>query len=149
VNIAGSRTLAAPRSRVWNALLDPALLARALPGCRALTATSADAYDVQIEMGVGAIKGSYSGTIRIEDLREPEQYTMRIDTQGTAGFVNATAQVVLDQLDAERTELRYNADATVGGLVAGVGGRMLGGVAKIVIEQFFKNFQSELMKAQA
>jgi len=149
MNITGARAIGAPRTQVWDALLDPALLARALPGCRSLIVTGDGVYDLRIEMGVGAIKGSYSGIVRIEEPDQPRAYTMRIDAQGTAGFVNATARITLDETATGETDLRYDADAAVGGLIAGVGQRMLGGVAKLVIDQFFKNLQLELMKAQA
>jgi carbon monoxide dehydrogenase subunit G len=149
MNVAGARAIAAPRALVWHALLDPVLLAQALPGCRSLIETGAGAYDLLIEMGVGSIKGSYAGTVRIEDSAEPRAYTMRIDANGKMGFVNATARITLEETSPDQTDLRYDADAAVGGLVAGVGQRMLGGVAKLVIDQFFKNLQLQLMKAQA
>jgi uncharacterized protein len=143
VNVQGSRTISTGRDRVWSALLDPEILRRAIPGCKALVANGDRSYELRIEVGVGAIKGVYDGAVRLDDLDEPNAYTMFVDAQGSAGFVTSTARINLADV-ANGTDLRYDADATVGGLVAGVGQRMLSGVAKTVIDQFFKNLDHEL-----
>ncbi len=41
-----------------------------------------------------------------------------------------------------QTVLKYSTDAKVGGLIAGIGQRMLGGVAKMMVDQFFKKMES-------
>jgi uncharacterized protein len=143
VNVEGTRTIGTQRDRVWAALLDPAILSRSIPGCKSLVADGDRTYVLRIELGVGAVKGTYDGRVRLEDLDAPNAYTMHVEANGSAGFVNATAHIALDDA-AAGTGLRYRADANVGGLVAGVGGRMLAGVAKAVIDQFFKNFEREV-----
>ncbi len=44
----------------------------------------------------------------------------------------------------DRTLLRWSGDIQVGGLIAGVGQRMLGGVGKMLIGQFFKCLEQQL-----
>jgi len=148
VKLAGSRTIATSRARVYAALLDPALLARTLPGCTSLEATAANTYAIAIEMGVGSIKGAYTGTVTIADLDPSNGYSMRVNATGGMGYVDATAHVALRD-DGTATVLTYDADAEVGGRVAGVGQRLIAGVAKIVIDQFFRSFDRELTKTGA
>ena len=50
----------------------------------------------------------------------------------------------LEPADGEGTTLTYSADAVVGGPVAGVGQRMITGVAKRMAGQFFKAIDDEL-----
>jgi carbon monoxide dehydrogenase subunit G len=51
--------------------------------------------------------------------------------------------VVIDLEESNgQTVLKYSADAKVGGLIASIGQRMLGGVAKMVCDQFFKKVES-------
>jgi hypothetical protein len=143
VKIAGARAIAAPRQRVWDALQDPELLRRTLPGCQSLVADGNGAFTVRVEMGVGAIKGAYAGEVRLEDLQPPAAYAMRIKAKGTMGFVDGAARIALAEAGTG-TSLSYDADATVGGLVAGVGQRMIAGVAKVMLDQFFRALDKEL-----
>jgi carbon monoxide dehydrogenase subunit G len=41
-----------------------------------------------------------------------------------------------------QTILKYSTDAKVGGLIASIGQRMLNGVAKMMLDQFFKKIEN-------
>ena len=41
-----------------------------------------------------------------------------------------------------KTILKYSTDAQIGGLIASIGQRMLGGVAKMMVDQFFKKMET-------
>ena len=53
----GDATLNAPVEKVWDALLDPSVLVRTIPGCERLEATGENAYAMTVTAGVAAIKG--------------------------------------------------------------------------------------------
>jgi hypothetical protein len=64
---------------------------------------------------------------------------------GAGGPGNVRAKVTINlEPSAEGTTLTYSADAVVGGAVAGVGQRMMTGVAKRMAGQFFKAIDNEL-----
>jgi uncharacterized protein len=46
-----------PIERVWNVLLDPDVLKRALPGIEKLETTAADRFAVVMNLGVAAVNG--------------------------------------------------------------------------------------------
>lgn len=140
----GSHTLAAPRQQVWEALMDPAVLARTLPGCTALEVTGEDTYAVTVTAGVASVKGTYDGQVRLTDQQAPEGYTMRASGKGGPGTVDATVEVRLRD-DGDGTRVDYDADATVGGTIAGVGQRVIQGVAKRNAGEFFAAVERELL----
>jgi carbon monoxide dehydrogenase subunit G len=67
MKISGSNSLNAPVDQVWAAMLDPAVLARCIPGCETLTATGPDQYAMRVTAGVAAIKGTYDGEVALTD----------------------------------------------------------------------------------
>lgn len=136
MKLAGEAVLHAPLDRVWTALRDPAVLVATIPGCERLVATGPDSYDMTVTAGVASIKGSYAGTVSLTELPEPHTYLMRASGAGGPGTVSADVTVTLSE-DAAGTRLRYDADAVIGGVIGGVGQRMLIGVAKKLAGEFF------------
>jgi carbon monoxide dehydrogenase subunit G len=136
MRIEGSARIAAPRQAVWDALHDPAVLARTLPGCDALEVTGPDAYAATITAGVASVKGTYLGAVSLVDKVEPERYRLRASGAGTPGTVEADALIVLREEDGATT-ITYEADAVIGGAIGGVGQRMIGGVARRMAGEFF------------
>jgi carbon monoxide dehydrogenase subunit G len=146
MRIEGTATLHAPADRVWAALTDPAVLARTIPGCEQLEAIGADSsgnssgssrYRLTVTAGVASIKGTYLGEVELADPKPPTGFTLRASGSGAPGTVRADVAVTLDDAGDGTTELRYDADAVVGGPVGGVGQRLLVGVAKRTAGQFF------------
>jgi carbon monoxide dehydrogenase subunit G len=134
----GENTIAAPVDAVWDALLDPAVLVRTIPGCERLETTGEHAYAMTVTAGVAAIKGTYSGSCVLSDLVPHESLTMRLDGAGAPGTVGATVQVRFAG-DAGSTTVTYDAEAVVGGMVGGVGQRMLTSVSRRMAGEFFGN----------
>jgi hypothetical protein len=143
VTLDGSYDLPVPRARVWAALLDPAILGRTLPGCERLEPTGPGEYRATVKVGVAAVKGTFEGTVRLADLEPPGRYRMSLEGSGHPGFVRGDAALELADVPGG-TRVSYRADLQVGGLIAGVGQRMLGGVARLLLEQFFKRMAAEL-----
>jgi len=144
MKISGSHDVAAPREQVWAALIDPAVLARTLPGCLSLERTGDDEYRVTLEAGVASIRGVYSGRVALADHAPPGAYTLRAQGQGGPGTVDATAAVTLTEIPDGGTRIAYDADAVVGGTIGGVGQRVLAGVAKRTAGQFFSAVEADL-----
>lgn len=144
MKVNGSHDVAAPRERVWAALIDPAVLARTLPGCLSLERTGEDEYRVTLEAGVASIRGVYAGRVALADHAPPGAYTLRAQGQGGPGTVDATAAVTLTETPEGGTRITYDADAVVGGTIGGVGQRVLAGVAKRTAAQFFSAIEADL-----
>lgn len=138
MKVSGSVRLSAPRDHVWEALNDPAVLVRTIPGCQRLEAIGADAYQMTITAGVAAIKGVFVGEVRLTDQQPPDTFVLKAAGAGAPGTVSADILVSLVEEDGGRaTAVSYDADAIVGGMIGGVGQRMLTGVSKKTAGEFF------------
>ena len=138
MKIAGTAVLHAPADRVWAALNDPAVLARTIPGCSALEPDGPDRYRMTVTAGVASIKGVYAGEVALHDQQPPGSFRLRASGAGAPGTVRADVLVRLEDGGDGTTALSYDADAVVGGMVGGVGQRMLTGVAKKTAGEFFR-----------
>jgi carbon monoxide dehydrogenase subunit G len=133
----------APRETVWNLLLDPEALRAAIPGCESMAESGPDQYDAALKLGIAAIKGNYTAQVRVAEKRPPESYRLSISGSGGPGFVNVDGRLDLAPQDG-KTAVDYRFDVQVGGMIAAVGQRMLGGVAKMMMGEFFKGLQKQL-----
>jgi carbon monoxide dehydrogenase subunit G len=139
MKISGSNVVAQPVDRVWDALLDPRVLVATIPGCERLESTGEHSYAMTVTAGVAAIKGTYNGSCSLSDLHERESLVMTLQGAGAPGTVDATVQVRFSEPAPGQTEIAYDADAVVGGMVGGVGQRMLSSVSKRMAGEFFTN----------
>jgi uncharacterized protein len=149
MKIAGSNTVPFPVAQVWDALLDPAVLVRTIPGCERLetlgsTEGKENTYAMTVTAGVAAIRGTYDGTCALSDLVEHESLVMRLRGAGAPGTIDATVNVAFEDAGDGSTRIGYDADAIVGGMVGGVGQRMLTSVSRRMAQEFFDNVAAAL-----
>jgi uncharacterized protein len=146
MKITGTNTIPFPVEKVWDALLDPAILVRTIPGCERLETTGEHAYDMTVTAGVAAIRGTYNGTCTMSDLDPHSTLVMRVQGAGAPGTVDATVNVRFEEV-ADGTEVAWDADAIVGGMVGGVGQRMLSSVSRRMAGEMFDGVARELSGA--
>jgi uncharacterized protein len=138
----GTNTLPAPVEAVWKTINDPDALRRCTPGLKELKAIGPDSYEATLSIGIAAVKGTYAGTLKITEKQAPTHYKIVLEGTGGAGFMRGEGTVDLAAQGSE-TLVRWAGDIQVGGLIAGVGQRMLGGVGKMLIGQFFKCLEQQ------
>jgi carbon monoxide dehydrogenase subunit G len=146
MTLEGSHTIQAPRMRVYASLIDPQVLQQCIPGCESLERTAPDTYSMTIRAGVGSIKGLFNGTVRMEDLREPEHYRLVIEGKGRTGFLKGSGDLDLIE-EGETTVIKYNGEMQVGGMIASVGQRMVLSAARMMATQFFKTLEKLTVKS--
>ncbi|HEX5534585.1 MAG TPA: carbon monoxide dehydrogenase subunit G [Actinomycetales bacterium] len=143
MKVTGTASLSAAPDRVFAALNDPNVLVATIPGVQSLEQVDENRYRMSIVAGVASIKGTYEGEVVLSDQNAPHSFTLKAKGAGAPGTVDATVQVKLSE-NGGGTHLEYDADAVVGGMVGGVGQRMLTGVSKKMAGQFFGNVDSVL-----
>jgi carbon monoxide dehydrogenase subunit G len=146
MRMTGEHVLHASPERVWDALLDPEVLVRTIPGCDRLVGAGEHAYDMTVTAGVSAVRGTYDGSCRLTDLDPHSSLVMHLEGAGSPGTIGAEVRVGFEEA-AEGTTLTYDADAVVGGMVGGVGQRMLTSVARRMAGEFFSNVDAVLTGA--
>ena len=142
MKVEGSYSFGAGRQQVWDALMSPDVLAGCIPGCQRLDPTGDDTYEMALKVGVAAITGTYKGTVSIVDKAGQESYRMVVEGKGMAGGVRGEGTVRLRENRAG-TEVTFEGEAHVTGMIARVGQRLLGNTSKLLINQFFNCLKSK------
>ncbi|MBM9593185.1 SRPBCC family protein [Roseitranquillus sediminis] len=137
MELKGSEEIAASREALWEGLNDPAVLTKCIPGCKEMVETGPDAYEVKLQLKVAAVGGSFDGKVRLHDKEEPVHCRITISGGGSLGTGNGTAEFRIEETGPGTSRLDYEGTGEIGGLVAGVGQRVLGSVAKHLTKQFF------------
>lgn len=148
MKLEGTNQLHAPRESVYQALTDPTILGRCIPGCERLERMDDNTYAATIRTGVGAIKGIFNGSVRLENMQPPEHYRLVVEGKGPAGFVKGFGDFNLQAQD-EDTMVHYNGDIQVGGTIASVGQRMIQATARMMAAQFFTALEAEAKSGDA
>jgi uncharacterized protein len=144
MKVEGDYTFPGEPQQVWDLLLSPESLRQCIPGVETLTETSPDHFDALMKVGVAAIRGTYKGKVAIVDQNPPSDYTLQVEGSGGPGFVKGVARITLEPTEGG-TRVKVDADGQVGGMLAGVGQRMLPGVAKMLMNQFFECLKARLI----
>lgn len=127
-------------------LRDPNLLQQCIPGVQSMETTGPGRYEAKIQAGIGAIKGAFSGSVEIADEVPPSAYTLRVEGSGGPGNIKGVAKVTLTD-DGNGTRVDVDGDGQVGGMIAGVGQRMLLPAARSMMNQFFGCMGSKIEAA--
>lgn len=137
MKISGSYDIKAPRQAVWEKVIDPDAIAGCLPGVEKLVKTGDDEFSMSLNVGVGMVRGTYDGKVRLLNINEPTDYQMSVEGSGRPGFVKGLGTVRLTDVGDGSTHVEYEGDVEVGGPVGAVAQRMLGGVTNRMVGQFF------------
>ena len=143
MKIQGTHDIQAPRDRVFAALIDPQVLQRCIPGCESLDQTADNTYVATMKAGVGAVKGTFKGSVRLEDIQSPSHYRMIVDGKGGPGFVKGTGVFDLAE-NSGATAIAYTGEMLVGGVIASVGQRMIEAAAKMLAGKFFTELEKQI-----
>jgi uncharacterized protein len=143
MEISGTYTFNAPPERVWNLLMDPAVLSSCIPGCDRFDPDGDNRYTVTLTVGLAAITGTYSGVVLLVDQVPHSSYRLVVEGQGRPGFVKGSSAIALKP-DGDATLVEVTAHVQTGGLIARVGQRMIGGVAKMMMDRFFACLQGKV-----
>lgn len=131
----------APQTRVWEALNDPEILKRSIPGCESVERLDDGSFKARVKIKVGPVSATFAGRLSFEDVDVPNGYKINFEGQGgVAGYARGHAAVHLRPDGASATILKYEAHAQIGGRLAQIGARLIEGVATKTSAAFFDAF---------
>lgn len=145
MEITGEFRFESPRQVVWDRLMDSRALQTAIPGCTRFDETAPGTYSVTVKVSLAAITGTYEGTVRLADPRAPEAFRLEVDGSGKAGRVQAAADLTLAESDSG-TMLSYRADIRPQGAIARLGNRLIASAGNLLIGQFFKSMEKQILE---
>ncbi len=143
MKIDGLHTVPVSPERAYEALQDPAILAKCMPGCDHLERIGPDEYEMKMKVAIASVQGLFGGKIRITDQKPNESFRLLVDGSGKVGFLKGDGLLTLVPSD-RATEVRYQGDVQVGGMIAGVGQRLIDTTAKFIIRRFFESLAKEV-----
>jgi carbon monoxide dehydrogenase subunit G len=149
--IEGKFAVAAPRERVWQAIVDPTLMVGCIPGCEAIETIDPTHYKTAIVVEVGPIKARFNLVVEVTGQSPPE--SIRSVTRGEEGtrasILNAENLVTLAAVDGERTEVAYRSEVSVTGRLGRFGLGMMKKKAETLGAQFAQRFREKIEAAAA
>jgi carbon monoxide dehydrogenase subunit G len=135
VKIAGDYSLPIPPDQAYTMLQDPAVLAKAMPGCQSLERIGDGEYAMRMKMVLASVSGQFEGKVRIADPNPPASFRLVVEGTGKIGFMRGEGVITL----AAGGAVHYEGDVQVGGLIANIGQRLIETSAKMLIKRFFGN----------
>ena len=140
MELTGQQHIAAPRTRVWNALNDPEVLRACIPGCQSLDRSGDDRFAAAAEIRIGPIGARFRGEVTLSEIEPLQGYTIiGQGSGGIAGNAKGRAKVRLSD-DGDGTLVSYVVDAEVGGRMAQLGGPIIDATARQLSGKFFTRF---------
>ena len=143
MKLSGSYQINLEKQKVWEALNDPEILQKTIPGCEEFKKNSENEFTATATNKIGPFNASFTGDIELKDLDPPNSYKITGSGNSPVGFATGEASVALEDWEGG-TKLTYTVEANVGGKIAQVGSRLIDMTAKKMADIFFGKF-SELI----
>jgi carbon monoxide dehydrogenase subunit G len=145
----GSYMLNTSKEILWAMLLDPDTLTKVIPSLKSLEATESGIYKAVCEVKMGPVSGTFEGTMETINLNPMESFTLIMKQNSKIGNVVAEGNIVLKTIDEGHTEMLFDGEAKLSGLLARTGQRVLSGVANSLVGMFFKALEKEIEQANS
>jgi len=139
MKLTGSYKLNVKKEVVWDALNNPDILKKCIPGCESFTKESETSFAVTATNQIGPMNATFSGNVNLSNIKQNQSYTISGEGQSAVGFANGTANIKIDEINGVST-LMYDVEVNVGGKIAQLGSRLIDGVAKKMSDYFFGRF---------
>ena len=139
MKLSGSYQINLEKQKVWEALNNPEILRKSIPGCEEFTKDSDTEFSATATNKIGPFNASFSGTIELKDINAPNSYKIVGSGNSPVGFASGEAEVKLEDHN-EGTKLIYTVEANVGGKIAQIGSRLIDMTAKKMADIFFGKF---------
>ena len=141
MKINGNFKLNLGQQETWDALTDIDVLQQAIPGVDSIEEIGPNEYSARMNVGIGIVRGRFSGRVKLSDLDEPRSYRMAVTGDGPGGWIKGEGVLSLKEDVPGATKVSVEGDTQVGGLLARVGQRMIGNASTTLMKQFFASIE--------
>jgi len=141
MKLSGSYQINLEKQKVWEALNDPEILKKSIPGCEDFKKDSETEFTATATNKIGPFNASFTGNIELKEINAPHSYVIEGSGNSPVGFASGEAKVKLEDSEGG-TKLIYEVEANVGGKIAQVGSRLIDMTAKKMADIFFGNFSN-------
>ena len=144
MQLKGNETVNAAPPGVWELLMDPSSLAKLVPGISKLEKISENTFKSLLNIKIGPVSTSFTGKLWLEDIITEKSFTLKAQQDSKIGNANTIVKIELVAVSERQTQVIFNGDVKLSGMLATMGQRIVGGVANTVTKQFFNNLEREL-----
>ena len=146
MKLSGSYQINLEKQKVWEALNNPEILKKSIPGCEKFIKNSDTEFTATATNKIGPFNASFTGDIELKQINAPNSYIIEGSGNSPVGFASGQAKVNLEDFEGG-TKLSYEVEANVGGKIAQVGSRLIDMTAKKMADIFFGKF-SKLISSE-
>ena len=143
MQLTGKHVINAAPETVWKMLMDTDTLARIVPGISSLEKLDGNAYKSTVAIKLGPVNSSFTGNLFMNDIQENKNFTLKVQQNSKIGNANAAIKIELTPVAENQTEVAFDGDVKLSGILASMGQRLLGSVANTLSKQFFENMEQE------
>jgi carbon monoxide dehydrogenase subunit G len=143
MHLEGSFETPAPRNLVWDVLLNPNDIAPCFPDLDSLEVTSPDTFKAKVKVGVSLVRGTMDFDFQITDKVPPSSAKLLGKGRGVGSTIEVQTLFNLDEIPSG-TKVGWIADVNVGGIVAGLGSKLLDSTSTKMVEEVLGNLQQKL-----
>lgn len=133
----GTVEINAPRSRVFDFLMDPDQVGSCGPGVESIEVVDPDHFKAKAKVGVGFISARFSVDVEIAERDPGTRAVLKLRGQAPGSAVDGVAEMNLAGPDEGPTTMQWAADVNIAGTLASVGARLIEGTAHKMIGQTF------------
>ena len=144
MQLTGKHVVNATPSRVWEMLMDTDTLARIVPGITRLEKTGDNKFKSILEIKMGPVNSSFTGDLQMEEITEQKGFTLKVQQNSKIGNANASIKISLLPVNVNQSEVAFDGDVKLSGMLAAMGQRLIGSVSNTLTKQFFANLEKEI-----
>ena len=148
MNVKGEGSIAAAPEEIWKVIFDPAFMAQVIPGCKDITRPQEDEYRVKMVLGIPAVQGQYSGTLKILEKNPFDTIKGSIEGAGGLGKIKGIWETQFQKSDNKDSRVIYSVDVEISGPMAGMVGGFMEQVADSLVKQGLDSFDKAITRAK-
>jgi carbon monoxide dehydrogenase subunit G len=140
LEFSGSPVVQASRLQVWQRLLDPAFLARSVPGVESIRLLDPTHFRVISRLGIARLKIRFAMEVVLYDIVAGRSAKMHIRGKAPGSAVEVMSSMRVEDTGIGVAQLYWSAAAEVRGAVAGAGSRVLQAFTNRLTTHFWTDF---------
>jgi carbon monoxide dehydrogenase subunit G len=141
----GTVSIKAPRSAVWEFLIDPKKVGQCAPGVESVEVVEGEPkFRAIATVGFGSVKARFSGHGEFLELDAPNQAKLKAHGKAPGSAVDVVSVMMLSDGPDGTTNLKWTADITILGTLASLASRLMGSVTQKLAGEFFNCFKKTI-----
>jgi carbon monoxide dehydrogenase subunit G len=141
----GTVNIKAPRSVVWEFLMDPHKVGTCMPGVESVEVVEGDSkFRAVAAIGFGSVKARFKGDAEFVQIDAPNHATLKAHGNAPGSAMDVLSLMVLSDGPDGSTDMKWTADITILGTLASLASRLMGGITKKLSGEFFNCFKTKI-----